>query len=439
VQNRFATIGALLLGSAALMFAGGINGLILPLRGTAEGFSSFSLGLLGTGWALGYVSGCLTVPRLVGRVGHIRAFSVMAGLAAVSILLSLLFIHAWAWIVLRAMAGFCFAGAAMIVESWINERTPGEARGGVFGIYTMVNLAATTAGQMLLMTGDTSGYAFFVLAAIFYALSLLPTAVTRQIAPQPMVAASLDLPALWRNSPLAVIGVVLVGVSNGAFGTLGAVYGTRIGLGVDTIAIFMSIAVVAGAALQVPVGFLSDRIDRRFVLLGLTAVAAAVDLTFIFIAPTQPMLVLALASVFGAAVYAMYPVIVAHANDHAPENYFLRTSGGLLLLFGVGSIIGPLTAGLMMNQTGPGGLFMNSLAAHAILILYGAWRISRREAPLQAEKASFHTAPVGTQTTPQTNVMNPAIEDSPEGTVYSPEIGAEITPESKPGNRDEGP
>lgn len=427
MQERFATIGALLLGSAALMFAGGINGLILPLRGTEEGFSSFALGLLGTGWALGYVSGCLSVPKLVGRVGHIRAFSVMAGLAAVSILLSLLFIHAWAWIVLRALAGFCFAGAAMIVESWINERTPAEARGGVFGVYTMVNLAATTAGQMVLMTGDPGGYAFFVLAAIFYALSLLPTAVTLQIAPQPMVGVSLDLPALWRNSPLAVAGVILVGVSNGAFGTLGAVYGSRIGLSVETIAIFMSIAVVAGAALQVPVGFLSDRMDRRFVLLGLAAIAAAVDVTFVFIAPTTPMLVLALASVFGAAVYAMYPVIVAHANDHAPEGYFLRTSGGLLLLFGVGSIIGPLMAGLLMNAAGPSGLFINSLAAHAVLILYGAWRISRREAPSLEDKGSFHTVSVGTQTTPQTNVLNPGADEEEEA-----EILEENAPESAP-------
>ncbi|MSU88309.1 MFS transporter [Rhodobacteraceae bacterium 2CG4] len=437
MHRHFGTIGALLMGSAALMFAGGINGLILPLRGAEEGFSSLSLGLLGTGWALGYVSGCLSVPRLVGRVGHIRAFSVMAGLAAVSILLSLLFIHAWAWIVLRALAGYCFAGAAMIVESWINERTPGEARGGVFGVYTMVNLAATTAGQMLLMTGDTGGYAFFVLAAIFYALALLPTAVTQQIAPQPMVAASLDLPALWRNSPLAVVAVVLVGVSNGAFGTLGAVYGARIGLDVSTIAIFMSIAVVAGAALQVPVGFLSDRMDRRFVLLGLGAVAAAVDVTFVFIAPTAPMLVLALASVFGAAVYAMYPVIVAHANDHAPENYFLRTSGGLLLLFGIGSIAGPLMGGLLMNLTGPAGLFMNSLAAHALLIVYGAWRIRRRDAPGPRDKAAFHTAPVGTQTTPQTNLLNPAIEEAPETAARAGSdagAGPENRPDPQPGD-----
>lgn len=422
MYRHIAQIGALFLGSAFLLFAGGINALILPVRGAAEGFSSLSLGLLGTGWAVGYVSGCVYVPRLVAQVGHIRSFSVMAGLAAVSILMSLLLIHAPAWILLRAVAGFCFAGAAMIVESWLNERTEPALRGRVFGIYTMVNLGATTAGQMLLTLGDGTGYAFFVIAAIFYALALLPTAITSQSAPQPIAGATLDLRTLWRNSPLAVVAVVLVGVSNSAFGTLGAVYGARIGLDVTTIALFMSIAVVAGAVLQVPVGFLSDRMDRRFVLLGLAALAATVDAIFVFMAPTEPTLVLVLASVFGAAVFAMYPVIVAHANDHAPDNYFLRTSGGLLMLFGLGSIVGPLTAGGVMSGTGPGGLFMTSFAAHLALILYGAWRIRAREAVAQADKGSFQAAPMAGLSTPETIVLTPGPEEVAEAAPAPEEV-----------------
>ncbi|NNU81426.1 MFS transporter [Halovulum dunhuangense] len=436
-KGQISQIGALLVGSAALLFAGGINALILPLRGSIEGFSELSLGLLGTGWAVGYVGGCLIVPGLVGRVGHIRGFSAMAGLAAISILASLLLIHAPAWIVLRAVAGFCFAGAAMIVESWLNERTAPHLRGRVFGIYTMVNLAATTAGQMLLTLGDPAGYAFFVLAAMFYAMALLPTAITRQSAPQPMVAAKLDLPTLWRNSPLAVAAVLLVGVSNSAFGTLGAVYGNRIGLETSTIAIFMSIAVVAGAALQVPVGWLSDRIDRRKVLLALTFVAAVADAIFVFLAPTQPMVVLVVASIFGAAVYAMYPVIVAHANDHAPENYFLLTSGGLLLLFGIGSIIGPLAAGVVMGAMGPSGLFLTSLVAHVALILFGLWRMRRRSAVPADQKGAFKASPLVATSTPQTLVLNPKgdITEPPSETGPAPENPAEGASE----NPDEGP
>ncbi|WP_112324077.1 MFS transporter [Oceanibium sediminis] len=411
MKGQITQIGALLVGSAALLFAGGINALILPLRGTIEGFSELSLGLLGTGWAVGYVAGCLQVPRLVARVGHIRAFSSMSALAAISILASLLLLHAPAWILLRALAGFCFAGAAMIVESWLNERTAPHLRGRVFGIYTMVNLAATTAGQMLLTLGDPAGYVFFVMAAIFYCVAILPTSMTATIQPQPMTTASLDLRTLWRNSPLAVCAVMLVGVSNSSFGTLGAVFGAEIGLETGTIALFLSIAVIAGAALQVPVGMLSDQVDRRFVLLGLAGVAALVDLVFVLVAPTNPMQVLLLASVFGAAVYAMYPVIVAHANDHAPDNYYLRTSGGLLMLFGVGSIVGPLMAGGLMQTVGPRGLFMTSLVAHVLLIAYGVFRLGSRAAPATVDKGNFHAAPLAAATTPQTLVLNPSADE----------------------------
>jgi MFS family permease len=147
VIRAMARLGALITGSAFLLFAGGINALILPIRGQIEGFSATALGLLGTGWAVGYVAGCLVTPALTSRVGHIRAFGAMCALAAITVLLSLLFLSPWVWIPLRGLSGFCFAGAAMIVESWISERTESKARGRVFGVYTMVNLAATTAGE----------------------------------------------------------------------------------------------------------------------------------------------------------------------------------------------------------------------------------------------------------------------------------------------------
>ncbi len=166
MTRQLLPISALLLGTALLLFAGGINGLILPVRGSAEGFSAFSLGLLGTGWALGYISGCVATPRLVALAGHIRAFGVMAAFAAVAMLLSLIFITPTAWIPLRALSGFCFAGAAMIVESWLNERTEPASRGKVYGIYTMVTLGASTAGQMSLTLGDTTGFLFLSLIHI---------------------------------------------------------------------------------------------------------------------------------------------------------------------------------------------------------------------------------------------------------------------------------
>jgi len=402
-------ISALIMGSAFLMVAGGLNGLILPLRGTHEQFSTLALGLLGTGWAIGYIAGCLTTPRMVRRAGHVRTFAVMAAVAVLSVLLSLLIIHPGAWIPLRALAGFAFAGAAMIVESWLNERTDLKYRGRIFGVYTMVNLLATTAGQLMVSLGDTTGYEFFVLAAIFYVLSLVPTAMTRTEQPRPLVETGLDVRALFRNSPLAVVGVFLVGVSNSTFGTLGVVFGSQIGLSVTSISLMMSLSLLAGSVFQIPVGLLSDRIDRRYVLIGLAAIALVVELFFMAFATNNPVVVIAALGLFGGAIYSMYPVIIAHAYDHAPPASFLRISGGLLLVFGVGSIVGPLAAGAAMS-VGPAGMFATTLVAHLTLALYGLWRIRRRESVSEADKAAFVTLPPARLATPESAALDPRTE-----------------------------
>ena len=398
-------ISALLLGTFFLTFAGGINSLILPVRGSAEGFGSLSLGLLGTGWAIGYVSGCMLTARLVARVGHIRAFSVMASIAGIMILAQLLFLSAHAWIPLRALQGFCFAGAAMIVESWLGERADASSRGRIFGIYTMVNLTASTAGQLMLTVGDPAGFFLFVLGAMFYSLSLIPTAISSSSSPKPLVSVKLDIRALWRNSPVAVFAVFMVGISNSSFGTLAAVYGNRIGLGISSIAFFNAIPIMIGALSQIPVGYLSDRMDRRRVLVGVAFLALVADAAFIVLHPQMPLVNLALAGLFGAAVYAMYPVIVAHANDYAGENY-IQTSGGLLLVFGLGGIVGPLVAGFVMSGFGASGLFMTTATAHVLLIAQAIWRISRRGAPKVADKGAVRLGPNARGLTPQTIAMS---------------------------------
>ncbi len=403
-------ISALLLGSFFLLFAGGINGLVLPVRGTQEGISAFSLGLLGTGWAIGYVSGCIFTARLVARVGHIRAFSVMASFAGVAILSQLLLISAETWIVLRAGQGFCFAGAAMIVESWLSERASPENRGKIFGIYTMVNLTASTAGQLTLTVVPATGFQLFVLGAMFYMLAVLPTALSSSATPKPLVTVSLDLRALWKNSPVAVFAVFMVGMSNASFGTLAAVYGNKIGLGVATVALFASIPILAGAAAQIPVGIFSDRVDRRKVLIGVAALGLSADLAFIALRPESVAINLTLAAIFGAAIYSMYPVIVAHANDHASGNY-IQISGGLLMVFGFGSILGPTIAGVAMSSLGSAGLFGVTAASHLLLIAQALYRMSRRAAAPQDEKTGFKPAPTARNATPQTIALGASEQD----------------------------
>ncbi|MEQ9259282.1 MAG: MFS transporter [Roseovarius sp.] len=413
-------LSALLLGSAFLVFAGGLNGLILPVRGEIEGFSAAALGLLGTGWAVGYVAGCLRTPALVAKVGHVRAFGAMCALAAITVLLSLIFLSPHVWIPLRALSGFCFAGAAMIVESWLNERVENSSRGRVFGVYSMVNLAATTMGQMVLTTGDASGYLFFVLAAIVYCMALLPTALSATSTPTALVSVKLDLRALWRNSPIAVFAVLMVGISNSTFGTLAAVYGARVGLSTAEVALFASIPILAGAAAQIPIGILSDRYDRRLVLIGTVALALSADAAFILLGGTNATLELAKSAVFGAAVFAMYPVIVAHANDHAQPGAFIQVSGGLLLVYGIGSIVGPTSAGFAITYFGPKSLFVTTAAAHVLLILFALFRLRARQAVPAEEKGAFRMTPITRVSTPETAVLAATAEDQGESTEPGP-------------------
>lgn len=400
--RQFLPVSALLLGSAFLLFAGGINSLILPIRGTNEGFSDVSLGLLGTGWALGYVSGCIMTSPLVAKVGHIRAFGAMAAIAAISILASAIAITPWAWIALRGVCGFCFAGAAMIVESWLNEQAAPEARGRIFGVYTMVNLGASTAGQMMLTLGDPNGFVFFALGAIFYCMALVPTAISSTTTPAPLASVNLNIRSLWKNSPVAVFAVFWVGVSNAAFGTLAAVYASKVGLTLAAVALFTSVPILAGALIQIPVGVLSDKTERRRVLIGVATIALIADLAFIIFAPESRGINLVLAALLGGSIYAMYPVIVAHANDHAEPGTAIQISGGLLLTYGVGSIIGPLVAGFAMSGIGIRALFLVTSCSHVMVIGYTIWRISKRDAVADSEKSQFQPATAGRTSTLQT-------------------------------------
>jgi MFS family permease len=219
------------------------------------------------------------------------------------------------------------------------------------------------------------------------------------------VSVKLDVGALWRNSPVAVVAVAMVGVSNGAFGTLSAVYADRVGLGLTMLTLFASMPVLAGAFSQIPVGALSDRMDRRKVLLMIAVVALATDIAFITLRSTDPTINLILAGVFGAAIYAMYPVIIAHASDHAAEGTGIQTSGGLLMIYGIGAIIGPLVAGLLMSLSGNAGLFLTSAAAHVVMIGFTLLRIRVRAPVTGEEKGDFIAMPTGRASTPETKAL----------------------------------
>jgi MFS family permease len=378
MYRSLVAVFALLCGTAFLQAGSGLQSLIMPLRGQIEGFSTTQLGLFGTAWAAGFVIGCMSAPRLVGRVGHIRAFGILSAFGAAVVLVSGIIVNPVTWTALRFFTGFTMAGAFMIIESWLNEKASNENRGMIFGLYTMVSLAAVTVGQLGAAAGDVKTPDLFVVVGILFCFALIPTAISTAETPRPIENVSLDLGAIWRNSPIAAAACFLIGVSNGAFGTLGPVYGAQIGLSPANIAYMMSLPIIAGALMQLPFGRLSDRMDRRYVLAGISAGGALIGLAMVILRPQSPALVLTLCGLFGAAAFSLYGIAVAHANDHADAGSFVKVSGGLLMLFGLGTVLGPILAAGAMNRLGPEGLFLVTAGAHLTIIIYAIQRTYRR-------------------------------------------------------------
>ena len=400
-------IFSLLRGTAFLLAASGLHGLLLPLRGQLEGFSTASLGLLGTAWAGGFVTGCYFAPRIVRRAGHVRAFGAFAASGAIIALLTGLMIDPVVWILLRACTGFVMAGAFMVIESWLNERASNENRGTVFGLYMMVTYASIMAGQMMVAAGDVGTQSLFMVTGIFFCLALLPTAVSTAAHPTPLQDVSLDLKRLYATSPVSAGACLLIGVANGAWGTLGAVYGARIGISTAEIALMMSLVVVAGAALQMPVGRLSDKTDRRYVLVGASLASAIVGVLIFIATPRSGAFVLAMAAAYGAFAYTLYSLAVAHANDHADAKDFVKVSGGLLLLYGFGTMIGPVIGASLMGSMRPESLFLATALAHFSLVGFSILRIRRRAPVPLEEREAFKTMPSERGATPQAARLDP--------------------------------
>ncbi|WP_438751893.1 MFS transporter [Pararhizobium sp. O133] len=407
MRKNLLPVAALLLGTLFLFLGNGLHSLLLPVRGTTEGYSTTLLGLLGTSWASGFVLGCLLAPTIVKRAGHVRAFSGFASLLAIIALLTGLLVDPIWWVVLRAFTGFSTAGTSMIIESWLNERATNESRGAIFSLYIAITLMGVVGGQLMIPFGDTSTTLFFMICGIVYCLAMLPTLLSTAASPQPLKQVRLDLRALYRNSPISFLGILLVGVANGAYGTLGAVFGRQVGLTDSNVALMMSTTIFAGAVMQFPAGRLSDMIDRRYVLAALAAVAAVAGLLVFLIEPTHVIMLMTLVGIYGAAANALYPIAVSHANDFATPEDFVKISGGLLLLYGIGTIIGPTIGGPIMTVTGPYGLFMITACAHVLITAYAIFRSRMRAALPASERDAYSTINPGTLTTPESLQLSP--------------------------------
>ncbi|WP_174801780.1 MFS transporter [Martelella limonii] len=390
-RNLF-PVFALLLGTLFLFLGNGLHGLLLPLRGAAEGYSDTALGFIGTSWASGFVLGCMFAPRLIMRIGHVRAFSGFIAIICMVALTTGIFVDEYAWIALRAATGFAMAGTQMIIESWLNERVDNSSRGVIFTFYTGITLFGVVGGQLVVGFGNPNTPILFMVAGIFYCIAMLPTTISNAASPRPLQAVKIDIKLLYRNSPVACIGVLLTGIANGAFGTLVAVFATRAGLPDAEVAFLVTGAILAGAIAQVPFGKISDMTDRRYVIMGLAGAAALAALSIFLFKPGAQILI-GLVVIYGATANVLYPVTASHANDFARPEDYVKISSGLLFLFGIGTIIGPTLGGPIMSAYGPYALFIITASAHVLILAYALLR-SRLRAPVPlADREAFMAMP----------------------------------------------
>jgi MFS family permease len=389
------TLIALLLGFGLMQMGNTLQGTLLSIRGGIESFSPAQIGAVGAGFWVGIVIGSLRCGKLIQSVGHIRAFLALGAIASTAPLLHLLVMDPIAWVVARTLTGFCFAGLFIVVESWLNSAATDKTRGQILSVYAMTGLLAGIVGQLLLPATNPAGFRPFCIVAIIIAFALVPIALTRAEAPtQTDGSARINLKGLYRQSPFGLVAASLCGVTTSAFFTLGPIFAQRGGLDNGGVAAFMAFGTLGGFLMAWPVGWLSDRFDRRFVIIGAAITAAAALLAMIKLLPEEPSrwLVYLCVAIFGGTIVPTYSVVMAHVNDAVGQGEFVAASGGLLIMQGVGAAAGPLLAGLAMSAS-EHGLSYTLIAAQVLMAAFGVYRSTRRAAPRQTHKGVFAVEP----------------------------------------------
>jgi MFS family permease len=374
------TLMALFQGCAMFVAASGLLSSSLSVQAGDMGLPTGLIGLMMAAYFLGFIVGTYLCPRVIIAVGHIRAFCVFAAIASTAAICHALLFNFLIWTFLRLATGVCMAGLFMVVESWLNEQAPNDVRGRVFAAYQIISLSSIALGQWLLPIMATNPIAPFLIGGMLLALGLVPTALARVTEPAPVARVRLDLRHLWSVSPLSVLGALTAAIANSVFFALGPVFGSESGMSLPQIATFMSLVVLGGVALQWPIGHLSDRFERRRIILAVSIAAAALAALSVYSQPRLIGLFYLSAFLYGGFTFSIYPLCVAHSNDHARPSDFIKTASGLLLVYGVGATLGPALAGLAMSQFGPTAFFEVLMLTYAGMTLFIIYRIVARPA-----------------------------------------------------------
>lgn len=364
----------LFLAMALIMLGNGLQGTLIAIRATLEGFPPAVTGFVMSGYFVGFLFGSSIAPKLMWQVGHVRVYAGLASLASTATLAHLIFINPFAWGIFRIITGFCLAGLYIVAESWLNGASTNANRGKLLSVYMLTFSLAMAGGQGLLRFDSPGGFKLFIVASVLVSLAVVPIALTPTRAPAFEEPTGVPIRDLLRAAPLGVVTVMITGLSNGAILSGGPVYGAEAGMSAPRIGIFIAATLIGQLFLQWPIGALSDRISRRRVIFGVTSIAAIVATSAMQLDPLgQGFLIMAF--LFGGMTYPMYSLAVSHVNDVVPEDKMVAASAAMIMVNGLGAIAGPIIATISVTILGPVGFWFSLAAVHGTLGVFAGYRL----------------------------------------------------------------
>ncbi len=387
----------LFLGMLLLMIGNGLQSTLLGIRGGIEGFSTSEMSFVMSAYFLGFLGGSRLTPALIQRVGHVRVFAALGSFISAILILYPTITEPWAWVTLRVLIGFCFCGVYVTAESWLNDQATNKTRGTLLSLYMITQMAGIVTAQYVLVFGDPSGFVLFVIPSVLVSVAFAP--ILLSVAPSPAFSSTkpMNLGRLFRTSPTGCVGMFFAGSVFSAMFGMSAVYGSLKGLTVPQISTFVASFYIGGLVMQFPIGWISDRMDRRRLIIVVAALGGlAAALAVVFSGAYGALLIAGF--LVGGLVNPLYALLLAYTNDYLQPEDMAGASGGLLFINGVGAVIGPLLLGFAMAQVGTRGYFATIAVLLFALALYASWRATRRAAISSADTASY--APVFATATP---------------------------------------
>lgn len=393
MKQFIASSSSLLSGVFLLVLGSGLLSTLLSVRLVQEGYPAYVPGIVGAFYFIGLIAASTTIHRAIARVGHIRIYAASASICSAAMLGHGFAVDPYLWAALRLVEGYCIAGLYICIESWLHDRAPNKTRGKLLSVYMIVVYFGLGASQLLLNLWDTASFALFGICSVLLSISLVPVALTRTAAPPLPSPKFFGLRRLYRISPLGVTGAFASGMVLSAFYSIGPVFTAGVGLDVAGTSRFMAATVLGGLVLQWPLGWLSDRFDRRTVIAAVCAAIALLGAAMFLGRASGESVLLLGAALYGGVIFGLYPLCVSHANDYVEAPDRVGANGGLILAYGMGAIGGPLIASAVVAGLGGGGLFALGAAVGLITLLFVLWRMRRRAALPAERQGAFQPMP----------------------------------------------